>query len=120
MEYLHSTGTLHGSINPVREAGRAKCLLDQAYFLQRNILIDESGQACLGDFGINHITTDPSIGSERILSFKPDAQRYMAPELLDLSEYNPKNCSPSEASDIYSLAMTAFEVSSFYESFVVS
>ena len=119
MEYLHSTGTLHGSINPVREAGRADALPDQAHFFQRNILIDESGQACLGDFGINYLTTDPSIDPERILSFKPDAQRYMAPELLNISEYDPRNCSPSEASDVYSLAMTAFEVSSFYDSSVV-
>lgn len=62
---------------------------------------------------------DPSVGPERIISFKPDAQRYMAPELLNLSEYDPKNCSPSEASDIYSLAMTAFEVSSSYESSIM-
>jgi serine/threonine protein kinase len=94
-------------------------LPDEANPLQRNILVDGSGQACLGDFGINHITTDPSIGSERIISFKPDAQRYMAPELLNISEYDPKNCNPSEANDIYSLAMTAFEVSPSYESSVV-
>jgi len=43
----------------------------------------------------------------------------MAPELLNISGHDPKNCSPSEASDIYSLAMTAFEVGPSYESFVV-
>ena len=86
---------------------------DQAHLLQRNILVDESGQACLGDFGVNSITTDPSIiRPEHITSSKPDALCYMAPELLNFSEYDPKSCNPSEASDIYSLAMTAFEVSS--------
>lgn len=74
---------------------------------QGNILVDENGQACLGDFGITQITTDPSItGPERTISFK-SAHRYMPPEVLH-SDYG--RCSYLEAGDIYSLAVTAFEV----------
>lgn len=45
-------------------------------------------------------------GPERTMASKPQARRYMAPEQLNL-EY--VRCSYSEAGDIYSLAMTAFE-----------
>ena len=42
-----------------------------------------------------------------MMSIKPNARRYMPPELLNL-DYN--RCSHSQAGDVYSLAMTAFEV----------
>lgn len=47
-------------------------------------------------------------GPECTMSSKPYARRYMPPEQLNW-EY--VRCSYSEAGDIYSLAMTAFEVS---------
>ena len=75
---------------------------------QGNILVNDNGQACLGDFGIAQITTNPSAtGSERTISSQPNACRYMPPELLH-SDYD--RCSYSDAGDIYSLAITAFEV----------
>ena len=41
------------------------------------------------------------------MSIKPNARRYMPPELLGPDD---DRCNHSEAGDVYSLAMTAFEV----------
>ena len=38
----------------------------------------------------------------------------MAPELLNPSQFSLTNSNPSKESDIYSLAMTAYEVSSLH------
>ena len=46
-------------------------------------------------------------GTEPTMSSKPDARRYMPPELLD---WKYDRWTHSEPGDIYSLAMTAFEV----------
>jgi len=43
---------------------------------------------------------------------KPGVVRYMAPELLNPSQFSLVNSNPSKESDVYSLAMTAYEVSS--------
>ena len=48
---------------------------------------------------------------------KPGVVRYMAPELLNPSQFGLKNGNPSKESDVYSLAMTALEV--LFSSFLV-
>ena len=80
---------------------------------QGNILITEEGNARLGDFGITGVITDPTVvepGSTT--TSKPGVVRYMAPELLNPSQFGLTNSNPSKESDVYSLAMTAYEVSS--------
>jgi len=49
------------------------------------------------------------------MSSKANARRYMPPEVLD-PEYD--RCRNSEAGDIYSLAMTAFEVNLSHRNFL--
>lgn len=59
------------------------------------------------------IITNPAIvdpGS--LIKPNPKATRYTAPELLNPSKFNLTYASPSRESDIYSLAMTAYEVRS--------
>lgn len=108
LEHLHSLGIIHSSISPVRGVVWHRESTYQVQPAQGNILVNESGQACLGDFGVNQVPSCHTItGPERIMSTKPNARRYMPPELLN-PDYNC--CSHSEAGDIYSLAMTAFEV----------
>ena len=81
--------------------------------LQGNILITDGGVACLGDFGITGVITDPTVmESGSITTFEPDVVRYMAPELLNPSQFYLANSNPSKESDIYSLAMTTYEASS--------
>jgi serine/threonine protein kinase len=43
---------------------------------------------------------------------KPGVVRYMAPELLDPPQFGLADSSPSKESDVYSLAMTTYEVRS--------
>ena len=49
-------------------------------------------------------------------AFRPGGVRYMAPELLDHIQFHLPSSNPSKESDIYSLAMTTFEVRSFHAS----
>jgi serine/threonine protein kinase len=65
-----------------------------------NILITRDGRACLGDFGIVG-----AFGESSFTRFKLGTAQYMALERLDFF-----NGSPSEKSDVYSLAMTSFTV----------
>ena len=82
-----------------------------AWYVQGNVLINRDGQACLSDFGIT--------GAFRGLThhdYKLETLRYMAPERLPPrsppEDYLPSISGPSKASDVYSLAMTSFEVCS--------
>ena len=80
--------------------------------VQENILITEEGNACLGDFGITGIITDPTIVKpDSISTSKWGVTRYMAPELLDPGLFGFKHSNPSKESDVYSFAMTAYQVS---------
>jgi len=75
-----------------------------------NILITKDGAARLGDFGITGVITDPTVvepGSTT--TSKPGVVRYMAPELLNPTQFELQNSNPSKESDVYSLVMTAYE-----------
>ena len=56
--------------------------------------------------------TDPIVDPGSSTPFKPGVVRYMAPELLDPSQFNLLNSDPTRESDIYSLALTTYEVCS--------
>lgn len=93
LDYLHSLSIVHSAVNP------------------GNILVDGGGNACLGDVGITGIITDPAVvepGSTT--TSKPGVVRYMSPELLNPTQFNLQNSNPTKESDVYSLAMTAYEV----------
>jgi len=58
------------------------------------------------------VITDPTVvepGSTT--TSKPGIVRYMAPELLNPTQFNLSNSNPSKESDVYSLVMTVYEVS---------
>ena len=74
-------------------------------YVQNNILITQDDQACLADFGIVDAFRDHTHHS-----YQPGATRYMAPERL--LNYLPPTNKLSTESDVYSLAMTSFEVCS--------
>ena len=76
--------------------------------VQGNILITEEGDACLGDFGI---IPDPSfVERDGITAANQGAVRYMAPELLNPPRYGPERSNHSKESDVFSFAMTTYEV----------
>ena len=76
------------------------------WYVQGNILITQDGQACLADFGI--------AGAFRGLprhDHKLETLRHMAPERFseDIDSFPIIN-GPTKAGDVYSLAITSFEV----------
>ena len=74
-------------------------------------MIDRNGIARWGDFGITGVITDPTVvepGSTT--TSEPRVSRYMAPELLDPSQFQLQYSKPTKESDVYSLAMSIYEV----------
>jgi len=82
--------------------------------IQGNILITEEGNARLGDYGITGVITDPTVvePGSTTTSKAGTVVRYMAPELLNPSQFSLTNSNPSKESDVFSFAMTTYEVSS--------
>ena len=75
-------------------------------YIQGNILITRDGQACLADFGVASVFIGPAFHAHTVGSL-----RYVAPERFsEDSDSLPMINGPSKQSDIYSLAMTSFEV----------
>ena len=54
--------------------------------------------------------TDPTIVEPGGIMSEPCIVRYMAPELLNPSQFNLVNSNPTKESDVFSFAMTAYEV----------
>ena len=77
-------------------------------------MIGEDDTARLADFGFRCFIADPSIEVPDTETFYlPKGVCYMAPELLNPSQFHLPNSSPVKESDVYSFAMTAYEVCSF-------
>lgn len=105
--HLHGLSILHGGISPVSKANKLTKPRVNGRCVQSNILITWDGQARLGDFGI--------VGAFRgIMAYyhKLGTLRYMAPELFleEFARYIIGD--PSKEGDVYSFAMTSFEVRS--------
>jgi serine/threonine protein kinase len=73
-----------------------------------NILIDNNGQACIADFSLLTITSDPQ-------TFLPSCIEggttpWMSPELLDPGSFGLEKSYPTRESDRYALGMVIYEV----------
>jgi len=90
LEYLHHEGIVHGDLH----AG--------------NILMDDSGAACLIDFGLSLVAegTGYNYGSVH----GGGAIRWTAPELIDPEEFDLMDSRPTFKSDVFSFAMTCIEL----------
>jgi len=77
--------------------------------MKANILIDETGQARLADFGLLTIVSDPT----NLLSSSSYTQggtaRWMSPELIDPQRFGFENNRPTKKSDCYALGMVMYE-----------
>ena len=77
--------------------------------MKANILIDETGQARLADFGLLTIVSDAA----NVLSSSSYTQggsiRWMSPELIDAEHFRFQSGYPKKASDCYALGMVIYE-----------
>lgn len=98
--YLHSGNVIHGDLKGVR---RSKFRFTVALTPdQKNVLVDDSGQARIADFGF--ATVARSLDSIRSASNqRGHSVRWAAPEIL-------KGGKHSKEADIFSLAMVMIEV----------
>ena len=67
------------------------------------------GRACLADFGLVTIVSDPA-STTMTTSAKGGTTRWMSPELLDPSQLGLKDSQPTRESDRYALGMVIYEV----------
>ena len=74
---------------------------------QANILINNSGHACLMEFCLSRIVTDQSNSSSLISG---GTIRWMSPELLDPDQFGFEDGRPTKESDCYALGMVVYEV----------
>ena len=75
-------------------------------------MIDEGDTARLGDFGLLGVMTDSTDEFDALKLYDSNRVGYMAPELFIPRQFNLQNSNPTNESDVYSLAMTAYEARS--------
>ncbi|KAG6849478.1 hypothetical protein H0H93_008059 [Arthromyces matolae] len=85
MEYLHNNQVVHGDIKGA------------------NILVSDTGRACLTDFGLASIAEAHGVQPPAFSS--SGTARFQAPELIDPNTENPR----SKPSDVYAFAMTCYQ-----------
>lgn len=76
-----------------------------------NILVNDSGRACLADFGISCVSDAHGMETASLSSASRQGGtvRYQAPELFDPEFESPR----SKASDVYAFALVCYEVTSY-------
>jgi len=90
--YLHEQAMIHGDLKGA------------------NILIDQTGHACLADFGLLTIISDPTNFTASSSRVARGTTRWMSPELLDPDRFDLDGSRPTKESDSYSLGMVIYEV----------
>ena len=110
LQILHTYNVVHGDLKGVRPNRRKPTqpvgILITSRSNKANVLINDSGWACLTDFGLSSIAI---LGCTESSAHGPCGTfRWTAPELLRLTETQPNP--PTKNSDIYAFAMVAIEV----------
>jgi serine/threonine protein kinase len=76
--------------------------------IQRNILVNHHGVACLGDFGLSHMVCDETLWMTSA-SVAPGTVRWMAPELLTGTQPTV-----TLASDVWAFGMSALVIQTLF------
>ena len=74
-----------------------------------NILIDETGQACLADFGLLTIISDPANFLSSSSYSQGGTVRWISPELIDPQKFGLEKSRRTISSDCYALGMVIYE-----------
>ncbi len=108
MRYLHSENIIHADLKGLSVTFTLVGVqLRVTSFLQVNILVNNSGRACITDFGISTIWTDRTLGFTHTTGgVIGRSTRWAAPELFEEGQ------KPSRASDIWAFGAVCYEVRS--------
>ena len=109
LQYLHSIELAHGNLKGVRFLHLFQ--LPTFTLLQRNILISDDGRACLADIGLTKVASDLNSPATPATPAGATTLRWSPPELVGTGRFESKRGGPTTKSDIYSMAMTIYEVS---------
>lgn len=85
--------------------------------VQANILIDQTGHACLADFGLLTLISDPSDLLSSSSHRQGGTARWMSPELINPQQFGFTNGCPTKSSDCYALGMVIYETISGHPPF---
>lgn len=107
---MHGQAMIHGDLKGVRLRTLFAALSSDCAFVKANILIDQNCHACLADFGLLTIVSDPTNPTASSSSAKGGTTRWMSPELLDPDQFGIKDSRPTKESDSYALGMVILEV----------
>ena len=107
VHYLHSYRPVlvHGDLKPVRKYPRYEGRPGDT-ILQRNILIDDTGNAQICDFGLVRVCVEDGKSGTTTTTAHTGTERYLARELLVEGD----EARPTRASDIYALGCIGLEV----------
>lgn len=113
LAYLHTEGIVHGDLHGVSLVSSLTRLKTNVHsIVQNNILVDDSGNARLIDFGMSLIADSTAYNYASMHG--GGAVRFTAPEIIDPDEFDIPDGStrPTYASDTYSYACICVEVRS--------
>ena len=101
---------MHGDLKGVSLLDSASLPISNSPSVKANILIDETGHACLADFGLVTIISDAT----NLVSSSPHTHggtyRWMSPELFCPEDFGLADGRRTKHSDCYALGMVIYEV----------
>lgn len=77
--------------------------------VKSNVLIDQTGNARLADFGLLTILSDPANHLSSSSFTQGGSARWMSPELIDPQRFGLEHSRPTKSSDCYALGMVVYE-----------
>ncbi|EMD41306.1 hypothetical protein CERSUDRAFT_43156, partial [Gelatoporia subvermispora B] len=89
LSYLHKLGVVHGDLKG------------------SNILVNETGSACLGEFGLASLSYQNMLTT---MSIKGRSMRWAAPELLNPDLFGLQHVIPTLFSDVFSFRHVIWEI----------
>ena len=100
---------IHGDLKGVRFYTDGISHISLSPSIKANILIDQTGNARLADFGLLTIISDPSNLSSSSSYAHGGTVRWMSPERIAPDRFGFKDSRPTKPSDCYALGMVIYE-----------